>query len=169
VNWFIIKQEEKEMKKLLLMSLVFGLSACKDITTVNYNYPDGDSTQKQENLAGMYYMEDNGVIELVQLGNGNYIIYGTQRVITKNADASLTLFPNLPTGALTPIDNKLTGYQSMSYSATNNVKTTGNVVINGSRLTYFEIKKVDGRLNIKMKVFGTNNTTVEHESEAKEL
>jgi hypothetical protein len=148
------------MKYLLLSFLI--LTSCKDVRNTTINSPGPDSPTSPVNLDGYYYLPSTGNLEIEQLDNGAYVFYGTQRIISDNADGTQALMPQLPTTQHVPVNGSIIGSTTLTFAAANNLKKdSDNSAINVARQVQYEIKMVNSKLDIVIKVFAANNINVD--------
>lgn len=128
------------------------------------NGVDGSDYIEPIFLEGFYQLPYGGYIELITLDDGRTMIYGTQRVYTKNFDEALALHPNITTAPYITRNGKLIIEQTVNYDATtNDVEEDGSTSnITGPRKSIFTFSLNDSsQLEINIKIFSTSGLEIE--------
>jgi hypothetical protein len=99
----------------------------------------------------------------VQLEDQRIMVYGTQRVYTKNFDQGLAFHPNITTAPYMPKEGKLIIEQNINYNtSTNDVEKDGTTSnISGKRKSIFTFSTQEGQLILNIKIFSSNGLLVE--------
>ena len=152
------------MKKIIILLCLSLVSCGRDVVNIVEPTHVETSSDVNQSLEGYYVLPNGGFIELVQLSNGTYVIYGTQRVLSVNKDSGLALHPNLPTTPAFLVGGALNGVYNANYSnVTNDVENdVTEVDITGSRLTNYTLYRTsNGTLKIILNVYSSNGLSIE--------
>jgi hypothetical protein len=124
---------------------------------------DGEDYTEPVSLEGFYELPFGGYIELVQLEDQRIMVYGTQRVYTKNFDQGLAFHPNITTAPYMPKEGKLIIEQNINYNtSTNDVEKDGTTSnISGKRKSIFTFSTQESQLILNIKIFSSNGLLVE--------
>lgn len=109
-------------------------------------------------LEGFYFLPEDGYIELVELYDGRVMIYGTQRVYSRNTGGTtdLAFHPTMSGGPHILRNNAIIGSYNVTYvEATHNIRKDGsNSHIDELQLTSYKLYlNGEGRLVIELVIY----------------